>query len=85
MGKVSYQGFSIDNTVFNIFTSYNRQHYNLTFLIDLVLEVFLGEPLLGFGHRRAALSIVCALALLSVIPLGPQLSQVLHYRASVDL
>ena len=78
MGKVSYLGFSIDNTVFNIFTSYNRKLSDLTLSIYLVLEVFLGEPLLGSGYRRVTLRIVCALALPGVIPLGPQLSRVLH-------
>ena len=70
LGKVLHLGFMIDNAVLNIFTSYNYKFYNHTFLIDLVLEVFLGKPLLGSGCRRVAI----ALALFSVIPLGPQVS-----------
>jgi hypothetical protein len=68
LGKVLHLGFAIDNAVLNIFTFYYDKLYNHTFLIDLVLEVFLGKPLLGSGCRRAALGVVC------VIALGSQLS-----------
>jgi hypothetical protein len=70
LGKVLHLGFAIDNAVLNIFTFYYDKLYNHTFLIDLVLEVFLGKPLLGSGCRGAAL----ALALFSVIAVGPQVS-----------
>ena len=46
VGKISHLGFTIDNAVLKIFTSYNRKLKYLTFFSDLVLEVFLGEPLI---------------------------------------
>jgi hypothetical protein len=72
LGKVSHLGFTIDNAILNIFTSYNRKLNGLTFLSDLIPEVFLGKPLVGSGCRRAPLGVVCAL--LSVIALGPQVT-----------
>ena len=80
MRKVSLLGVPLDNAALSKIC--NCKVCDLTFLIELMPEVFFGKPLLGPGCRRAALSVICALALLSVIPLGPQLSQVIHDRAS---